>query len=142
MIQPGSLILSTMARVLLPLQLIFSIFMLLRGHDLPGGGFIAGLIGGSAFVLYMFAFGVPATYEMLRADPRTIAGVGLVIGTLAAVPPVLIGEPFFKALWWYPEIPLIGEVSINTPLIFDIGVYLTVLGSVLVIVLSLAEAEE
>ena len=142
MIQPGSLILSTMARVLLPLQLIFSIFMLLRGHDLPGGGFIAGLIGGSAFVLYMFAFGVPATYEMLRADPRTIAGVGLVIGTLAAVPPIFIGEPFFKALWWYPEIPLIGEVSINTPLIFDVGVYLTVLGSVLAIVVSLAEAEE
>ncbi|MCG5530562.1 Na+/H+ antiporter subunit B [Halorhodospira halochloris] len=140
--QAGSLILSTMARVLLPLQLIFSIFMLLRGHDLPGGGFIAGLIGSAAFILYLFAFGGAATQSLLRVDPRTIAGVGLVIGTLAAVPPIFIGEPFFTALWWYPYIPLIGEVSINTPLIFDIGVYLTVIGSVLTIVIFLAEAEE
>ncbi|MBK1734352.1 Na(+)/H(+) antiporter subunit B [Halorhodospira abdelmalekii] len=140
--QANSLILSTMARVLLPLQLLFSVFMLLRGHDLPGGGFIAGLIAAAAFILYLFAYGVPAAQRLLRVDPRTIAGVGLVIGTLAAVPPIFFGLPFFTGLWWYPELPLIGPVSINTPLIFDIGVYLTVVGSVLTIAIFLAEAEE
>lgn len=141
-VQPGSLILSTAARVLLPLQLIFSIFMLLRGHDLPGGGFIAGLIAAAAFILYLFAFGCGPTRELLRADPKDLAGWGLAIGALASLPAVFWGEPVFTAQWWDLQVPLIGEIKMNTPLIFDVGVYLTVLGSVLAFVMYLAEAEE
>lgn len=139
---PGSLILATAARLLLPLQLLFSIFMLLRGHDLPGGGFIAGLIAAGAFVLYLFAYGVPATRELLRVDPRDLAGWGLFIGAISAVPALLWNEPFFTAQWWDLQLPIIGELKLNTPLIFDVGVYLTVLGSVLAVVMTLAEAEE
>lgn len=142
MMQPSSLILSTMTRLLLPLQLLFSVFMLLRGHDLPGGGFIAGLVASAGFILYLFAFGVAATQELLRIDPREIAGAGLTLAVLSALPALLYAEPVFTAQWWHPALPLIGEIKLSSPLFFDIGVYLTVIGSMLTIVISLAEAEE
>ena len=142
MMPPGSLILSAAARLLLPLQLLFSIFMLLRGHDLPGGGFIAGLIAAGAFILYMFAYGPGPTRDLLRADPRSLAGIGLLLAAVSAIPAVFLGEAFFTAQWWPLDVPLIGEVKLSTPLIFDIGVYLTVLGAVLTIVMALTEAEE
>lgn len=142
MILPGSLILSTMTRLLLPLQLLFSVFMLLRGHDLPGGGFIAGLIASAGFILYLFAFGVAETKALLRVDPRGIAGTGLTLAVLAAFPALLYGDPVFTAQWWQFSLPLIGQIKLSSPLLFDIGVYLTVIGSMLTIVISLAEAEE
>ncbi|RLK48567.1 multisubunit sodium/proton antiporter MrpB subunit [Alkalispirillum mobile] len=137
-----SLILQTAARFLLPLQLLFSIFLLLRGHDEPGGGFIAGLVAAGAFALYLFAFGIPATKQLLRVSPHDLFGWGLFIGTLAAVPPLFMDLPLFTALWWDVPVPMIGEIKLNTPLLFDVGVYLTVLGSVLAIVIALAEAED
>lgn len=137
-----SLILRTATRFMMPLLLLFSLFVLLRGHDEPGGGFIAGLIAAGAFVLYLFAFGIPATQRLLRVDPHDLFGIGLVIATLAAVPAIFLGQPFFTAQWWELDIAVIGEVKLSTPLIFDIGVYLTVLGSVLTIVMALSEAQE
>ena len=73
MVKSGTIILNTAARLLMPLQLLFSIFLLLRGHDEPGGGFIAGLVAAGAFTLYLFAFGVSATKEVLRMiDPSLV----------------------------------------------------------------------
>ncbi len=138
----NSLILHTTARFLLPLLLLFSIFVLLRGHDEPGGGFIAGLVGAVGFALYMFAFDAKSTKALLVAPPQVIVGVGLLAATLSGVLPIFEGLPFFTALWWPVELPGFGEVKFSTPLIFDIGVYLVVLGSVMKIVLALAEAEE
>ncbi len=139
---PSSLILSTMARLLLPLQLLFSVFMLLRGHDLPGGGFIAGLVASAGIILFLFAFGVPATQRLLRVDPRSIAGTGLLLAVASAVPAIFRGQPVFTAQWWDPVLPMVGKIKLNTPLIFDVGVYFTVIGAMLAIVISLAEAEE
>jgi len=76
------------------------------------------------------------------ADPRVLFGLGLLAATLAGVPPILVGEPFFTAMWWPIEVPGLGEIKLSTPLVFDIGVYLVVLGGVMTIVLALAEAEE
>ena len=79
MVKSGTIILNTAARFLMPLQLMFSIFLLLRGHDEPGGGFIAGLVAAGAFTLYLFAFGVSATKEVLRmVDPRRRLGLAYV----------------------------------------------------------------
>ncbi len=142
MIRPRSLILQTMARLLLPLQLLFSVFMLLRGHDLPGGGFIAGLVASAGFVLFLFAFGIPATRALLGVDPRSVTGAGLLLAVASALLGLLRGQPAFTAQWWEPAIPLIGTVKIGSPVIFDVGVYLTVIGALLTIVVSLAEAEE
>ncbi len=135
----GSLILQTAARALLPLLLLLSIFLLLRGHDLPGGGFIAGLVAASAFALYVFAYDAATSRRLLAVDPRSMMGVGLLLGSLAGIPAMLRGEAYLAAVWWDVRL---GPISLNTPLIFDIGVYLVVIGTVVTIVLALAEAEE
>ncbi|WP_409524335.1 Na+/H+ antiporter subunit B [Nitrincola sp. MINF-07-Sa-05] len=141
--KPGTLILHTAARFLIPLQLLFSLFLLLRGHDEPGGGFIAGLVAAGAFSLYLFSFGSMMTRDLMRVDPRDLVGTGLLLGLIAAVLPVLLnGEPFLTAQWWPLVLPGGVELKLSTPLIFDIGVYLTVLGSVMTAVIALVEAEE
>ena len=76
-----SLILRVAARVLVPLLLLFSLFMLLRGHNLPGGGFVGGLVAASAFVLYVLTAGVQASRKVLRVEPHTLLGLGLVCAT-------------------------------------------------------------
>lgn len=136
MVRSGTLILSVAARILMPLQLLFSVFLLLRGHDEPGGGFIAGLVAAGAFALYMFAFGTRATRAMLRVAPQDLIGMGLFLGVVSALPAWWHGQPFMTAQWW--TIPLI-EFKFSTPLIFDIGVYLVVLGSVLTAVVALMD---
>jgi len=138
----GSLILRTAARFLLPLLLLFSIFVLLRGHDEPGGGFISGLVAAVGFALYLFAFNAKRTRAVMRLTPQMMLGAGLLAATLSGIPAIAFGEPFYTALWWPIQVPGIGELKLSTPLIFDIGVYLVVLGSVMHIVLALAEAEE
>lgn len=140
MVKSGTIILNTAARFLMPLQLLFSVFLLLRGHDEPGGGFIAGLVAAGAFTLYMFAFGVSATRGVLRmVDPRDLIGVGLLLGMLSVVPAWFVGEAFMTAQWW--TVPVI-DFKASTPLIFDIGVYLAVLGAVTGMVMSLMEVDK
>ncbi|MCE8004321.1 Na+/H+ antiporter subunit B [Billgrantia ethanolica] len=140
MVKSGTLILHTAARILMPLQLLFSVFLLLRGHDEPGGGFIAGLVAAGAFTLYLFAFGVSATREVLRmVDPRDLIGMGLLFGMASVFPAWFVDQPFLTAQWW--TIPGIDFYA-STPLIFDIGVYLAVLGSVLAMVMTLMEVDK
>lgn len=137
----NTLILHTAALFLLPLQLIFSVFLLLRGHDEPGGGFIAGLVASGAFVLYLFAHGVPATRKILRVESHDLLALGLLLALAAMFPGLFFGEPFLTAQWW--EFMLgSSEIKLSTVLIFDIGVYFTVLGTILTIVMSLTESEE
>ncbi len=138
----SSLILRAAGHFLLPLLVLFSLFLLLRGHNEPGGGFIAGLVAASAFALYTFSMGLKSARKTLRADPRDLMGAGLTLALLSGVPAMLQGQPFLTALWWPLTLPLLGEVKLSTVLAFDIGVYLVVIGSVLTIVLNLAEAEE
>lgn len=140
MVKSGTVILNTAARFLMPLQLLFSVFLLLRGHDEPGGGFIAGLVAAGAFTLYLFAFGVSATRSVLRmVDPRDLIGLGLLLAMLSIFPAWFVGEAFFTAQWW--TIPVLNFKA-STPLIFDIGVYFTVLGVVTGMVMSLMEVDK
>ncbi|HSP32335.1 MAG TPA: Na+/H+ antiporter subunit B [Halomonas sp.] len=139
MVKSGTIILNTAARFIMPLQLLLSVFLLLRGHDEPGGGFIAGLVAAGAFTLYLFAFGVSATKQLLRmVDPRDLIGVGLLLGMISVVPAWFMGQPFLTAQWW--TIPII-DFKASTPLIFDIGVYFAVLGSVTGMVMTLMEVD-
>jgi multicomponent Na+:H+ antiporter subunit B len=138
----STLILNTAALAIVPLQLMFSIFLLLRGHDEPGGGFIGGLVAASAFVLYAFAFGAESTRKLLRVTPRDILAAGLLFALASTLPALWSGQPMLTAHWW--ELPLPGEsyLKLSTVLIFDIGVYLTVLGTLMTFVIGLMEAEE
>jgi multicomponent Na+:H+ antiporter subunit B len=134
-----SLILSTATRYLLPLLLLFSIFILLRGHNEPGGGFVGGLIAAAAFGLYAFAYGVARARQALRLTPRYFIGVGLLIAVSSGIISLLNGRPFMTGVWLEEPLPVLGKVG--TPVMFDVGVYLVVLGVVLLIIFSLAESE-
>jgi multicomponent Na+:H+ antiporter subunit B len=129
-----SLILSTAARFLLPLLLVFSIFVLLRGHNDPGGGFIGGLVASAAFALYALAFDVENARSALRISPRKLITTGLLFAIVAGSFPLLLGEAFMTGLQWEPTLPAIGHLSV--PLVFDTGVYLVVMGVVLTIVFT------
>lgn len=137
-----SLILRTAGHFLLPLLLLFSLFLLFRGHNEPGGGFIAGLVAAAAIVLYLFSMDISSARRVLRIDPRSLLGGGMALAVLSGVPGVFRGQPFFTAQWWELAVPGVGKMKLSTVLLFDIGVYLVVIGAVLTIMLTLAEAED
>ena len=133
-----SSILQTAARLLMPLLLLFAIFLLLRGHNQPGGGFVGGLVVASSFVLYSIAFGVDAGRRALLVRPSTLLGVGLLVALVSGLPGVAGGRAFMSAVW-----TTLGTgpaaIDVGTPLVFDVGVFLAVVGVVLTITFTLAE---
>ncbi len=136
----NTLIFRTVAPLLTAVTLVFSVFVLLRGHNEPGGGFIGGLIAASALTIYGMAMGVDAARNALRVHPLSIAGFGFALAALAGILSLAFDVPFLTGLW--ASLPL-GEtdVTISTPMVFDIGVYLVVFGTVSAIALAL-EADE
>jgi len=136
----NSLILNAATRLLVSLLLVFSIYMLLRGHNLPGGGFIGGLIGATGFVLYAIAHGCQATRAALRVEPQNIAMTGLGIALLAGLSAGVMGQPFFTGQWLFLGATETDKgLPISSVLVFDIGVYLVVFGAILTLVLALEE---
>jgi multicomponent Na+:H+ antiporter subunit B len=136
-----SLILETATRLIVGLMLMFSIFLLLRGHDEPGGGFVGGLVASTAFVVYALSHGPGAVRGALRFDPRAIAMVGLGCALLAGVIALAVGQDFLTGVWAKTKIAEDVVLPLGTPLLFDIGVYLVVVGSVLAMILALEEEE-
>jgi len=133
-----STILQTATRVLMPLLLLFAVFLLLRGHNQPGGGFVGGLVVASSFVLYSIAFGVAAARRALLVRPATLLGVGLLIALVSGLPGVIAGRSFLTALWTEFRVGSTA-VALGTPLAFDVGVFLAVIGVVVTIVFTLAD---
>lgn len=131
-----SVILQTAAKYLLPILLIFSVFLLLRGHYYPGGGFVGGLVASIAFVLHSFAYGTDSTMKLLWYKPLTLIPIGLIIASAAMFLPVLFGLPVMTGLWFDHPIPVIG--MIGSALFFDLGVYLVVIGVVLTILFTIS----
>ncbi|MGB3555684.1 MAG: Na+/H+ antiporter subunit B [Jannaschia sp.] len=136
----SSLIVRAATRLLVGLLLMFSVWMLLRGHNQPGGGFIGGLIGATGFILYAIAHGCRSAREALRLEPQTIAMAGLGIALAAGIAAYLFGDALFTGQWLFIGATETDKgLPLSTVLIFDIGVYLVVLGSVLTLVLALEE---
>lgn len=133
-----TLILRTASNYLLPVLLVFSIFILLRGHYLPGGGFVGGLIAAIAFVLHAFANGLDNTKGLLRFHPGFLMPFGLGLALISGMAPVLVGEAFMTGLWFPEPFPVIGNVG--SALFFDIGVYLVVIGVTLTIIFTISES--
>ena len=134
-----SSILQTAARLLMPLLLLFAVFLLLRGHNQPGGGFVGGLVVAASFVLYSIAFGVDAARRALLVRPSTLLGIGLLVALVSGLPAVVAGHAFMTALWTTVAAGSMS-IAVGTPLVFDVGVFLAVIGVVLTIVFTLAEA--
>lgn len=132
-----SLILNTCARYLLPLLLVFSVFLLIRGHNAPGGGFVGGLVASTAITLYAIAYGVERARRVAVANPITLISLGLSLALASGLIGLLAGDPFLTGQWEDNPVPVIGKLG--TPLLFDTGVFVLVLGIVLTIIFALAE---
>ncbi len=134
-----SLILRSGARFLVPLTLLFSVFVLVRGHNEPGGGFVGGLVAATAFAIVLLSEGLDRARQLLRLDPLTLVAAGLVVALASGIPPILRAGPFMTGWWLKVPLPVVGKVG--SPVVFDVGVYLVVLGIVLAILFALAEEE-
>lgn len=137
----GSLILRASTNVLVTLFLIFSFFLLWRGHNEPGGGFAGGLVAAAGFSLFTIAFGPRAARQSMRLDPRMLIGLGMLIALGSLLSAFFAGENFGTGLWIEPTIAG-STVKLGTPLLFDIGVYLVVVGTATALVFALAEEED
>lgn len=136
-----TLIFRTTAPFLTALMVLFSVFVLLRGHNMPGGGFIGGLISASAFAILGIANGVSSARRALYFTPLTIAATGLLFSSVAGLLSMFFDVPFMTALWTFPHI-FGAEVALSTPLLFDTGVYLVVTGGITSIALALEEKDD
>jgi multicomponent Na+:H+ antiporter subunit B len=121
----NSLILRATSRLILPAALIFSVYVLLRGHDNPGGGFIGGLIAAAGIAVHALPRGRDGLAALLRASPKAYIGAGLAFAILSGLPALFLAEPFLTHRW------LLLDLGIGTTLVFDVGVYLVVIGAVL-----------
>ena len=137
----NTLIFRTMAVPIVVMMLRFSLFRCLRGHNAPGGGFIGGLIAAAAIAVLGIAQGAPETRRVLRIDPLAVAGFGVVIAALSGLASVFTGSPFMTSIWAYWPL---GEttVPLSTPLVFDLGVYFVVSGTMAAIALALEDGED
>jgi multicomponent Na+:H+ antiporter subunit B len=134
-----SLILQTISRYHLPLLLLFSVFLFLRGHNEPGGGFISGLVASTGWALYAIAFDAAAARRVLRVEPQQLMVWGLLLALGSGCLGLMQFAPFLTAQWMIVDIPGVGRVHIGTPLLFDLGVYLLVIGATLTIILAMDE---
>ncbi len=122
----NSTILLTAGRLLLPIALLFSLYLLWRGHNEPGGGFVGGLIAAAGFTVHALPRGRVALLSALHWSPTSLAGTGLLLALLSGVPALLGAAPYLTHQWHISE----SGLAIGTALLFDVGVYLAVLGSV------------
>ena len=133
----NTLIFRTIAPVITVVMLVFSVFITLRGHNDPGGGFIGGLIAASAVAIYGIAVGPEQVRRALKADPLAFAGFGVALAGLSGILSLPYDLPFLTGLWTE-----IGGVAISTPIVFDIGVYFTVFGTLSAVALALEDDGE
>jgi multicomponent K+:H+ antiporter subunit A len=131
---PHPLLLSIIARPALPLMLLMAVYIFLRGHNLPGGGFIAGLIAALAMVLQFLANGVDWTRRRLPLDYARVIGIGLLIAVLTGLASGVVGYPFLTSAFTHVHWPVVGEFELASAIAFDLGVFLTVVGVVLLII--------
>lgn len=140
------LMLRVAARIVLPLALVASVYIFWRGHNLPGGGFIAGLVTAIALVLQYVALGQDRAEALLRAGggrryTRWI-GTGLAIAALTGIGAFVFGRPFLTSAFGHPVVPVLGELPLATAALFDLGVYVTVVGATMLMLSALGAASK
>ncbi len=133
----ASLNLTVGVRYLLPLLIFLSFDILIQGHHEPGGGFVGGIVAASAIALYALSCGPHNARKLMRVSPRIFIAGGLTLALVSGCVPLFVGAPFLTGIWGGSDIPVIQ--SIGTPLFFDIGVYLLVIGVMMTFLLTLME---
>ncbi len=136
----NSLILSTISRLLVGLMLLFSLYLLWRGHNEPGGGFIGGLVAAAGLIVYGLAEGPALMRRLIRVDPRTFVLIGLLLAMVSGILPLLQDSSFLTGMWIFIGATETDKgLALGTPLLFDIGVYLVVVGGVSGMVIAMEE---
>ncbi|MEK9501736.1 monovalent cation/H+ antiporter subunit A [Gaopeijia maritima] len=133
------LLLTTISRLTLPLALLVSVYIFLRGHNEPGGGFIAGLVTAVALIIQYIASGIGWTQERLDVDLHKVIGVGITAAGMAGVGAFIWGAPFLTGWFDYFHFPVIGELELASALLFDLGVYLTVVSVVILMLVNMGK---
>ncbi|MDO3720492.1 monovalent cation/H+ antiporter subunit A [Marinobacter sp. chi1] len=131
------LMLRLIARPMLPLALMVSVYIFLRGHNLPGGGFIAGLITSIALILQYVASGMVWTQDRVPFKYHNVIGIGLLFAVIAGAGSLAFGYPFLTSTFGYITWPVVGKFEVASALVFDLGVYLTVIGATLLAIVSI-----
>ncbi|MDR2839087.1 MAG: monovalent cation/H+ antiporter subunit A [Azonexus sp.] len=129
---------AVLVRLLLPMALLISLFFLLRGHNAPGGGFVGGLVFATAIILQYIVGGTQWVESRLRIHPLTLIACGLLAAAGAGLFGVLGGGAFLTAEAWHGSLPLLGDIHLSTVLLFDIGVYLLVIGATVLMLVAIA----
>jgi len=138
MYRPNNLILRTTTSLIAFILLGFAVYLLFAGHNLPGGGFVGGLMTAASVILMYIAYGLEAVQKVLPINFRTLIPIGLIIALLTGVGAFFFDVPFLTHTFGQVYIPLLGHVEIATAMFFDIGVYVTVLGATITIILTIA----
>lgn len=131
------LVLAAFARILLPIALLVAAFLFLRGHNQPGGGFVAGLVTAVALILQYLANGAAWSQARPPTDPQPAIGLGLLVAGLTGLGSLALGYPYLTSAHGHLHVPLIGDLELASAMLFDLGVYLTVVGSTLLILIRL-----
>ena len=129
-----SVVLNTVAKAILPLVLLFAIYLLMRGHNAPGGGFEAGVMAGIVVALQYIAFGDEYGRKIFGVNYRDVLALGLLIAVGTGIVSMLFGYPFLTSEFWELDLPFFHKVEIASSCFFDIGVFLVVVGGILTIV--------
>jgi multicomponent Na+:H+ antiporter subunit B len=140
-IKPNDFMLQTAIRWITFIVLSFSIYLLLAGHNDPGGGFIGGLMTTSAILLLYLAFDLKTIKKVVRIDFSKLIAIGLLLAAGTGLVSMLVGTPFLTQFFTYVTVPVLGELELTTALPFDLGVYFGVVGAALLIILTIAEDE-
>ncbi|MEX2446503.1 MAG: hydrogen gas-evolving membrane-bound hydrogenase subunit E [Dehalococcoidia bacterium] len=133
-------VLRTAARGIFPLLLVFAVFLLLRGHDEPGGGFVAGLVAAAGIALYTMAYDARTARRLLRVTPGRFITTGLLVAVAAGMYATWT-DPLLTGQWATVPLPEGGELKVGTPLLFDFGVFLVVLGVASALATALLEEQ-
>ncbi|TFE03773.1 Na(+)/H(+) antiporter subunit B [Jeotgalibacillus salarius] len=139
--KPNDLILQTVTTVISFIIILFSIHLFFAGHYTPGGGFIGGLMTAAALVLLLLAYDIKTLNTILPFDYRLMTAAGLMIAVLTGAGALLFNQPFLTHAYDYFNLPLLGETSLHTAVLFDIGVYLVVIGVTMTIIQTIGESE-
>lgn len=137
----NDVMLQTVTKVVTFIILMFAVHIFFAGHYTPGGGFVGGLLTASAIVLLMLAFGIRTVKKIVPINYVVMTSVGLLVAISTAAASILFDVPFFTHAYDYFDLPLFGKTSLHSALLFDVGVYLVVVGVTMTIIQTIGEDE-
>ncbi|HZH59366.1 MAG TPA: Na(+)/H(+) antiporter subunit B [Metabacillus sp.] len=140
-VKTNDVIFQTATKVVVFIIIIYSLHLFFSGHYTPGGGFIGGLMTASAFVLLLLAFDIKTVVNTLQLDYIKLTAVGLLIAVLTGIGSFVFNVPFLTHTFSYVELPFLGETALATAVLFDLGVYLVVIGVTMTIIQTIGETE-